>query len=184
VHRVQAYRYTGMWPMPMVPPWGAASMHAGSCRQCRKESRELLVSQTSGDDRQREVGRNFMAAMAEMAGQAGSGEAEERAESNAAAGAAAVANQVAQGTGQAFIGGGCCVSLSVEYAPNSPTVAATVSILVFGSDGTSLAWQRVEQPGVGYTVKECVITANPGSNLLVVAQNCTARVRWCEIFSC
>jgi hypothetical protein len=159
-------------------------MHAGSCRQCRKESRELLVSQTSGDDRQREVGRNFMAAMAETARQAGSGEAGERIESDAAAGGAAVAKQVAQGTGKAFIGGGCCVSLSVEYAPSSPTVAATVSIVVRGSDGTDLVWQRIEQPGAGYTVKECVITANPGSDLLVVVQNCTARVRWCEIFSC
>ena len=36
----------------------------------------------------------------------------------------------------------------------------------------------------GYRVRECVITTNPGSRLLAAALNATARVRWCEIFSC
>jgi hypothetical protein len=88
------------------------------------------------------------------------------------------------GYATAFIGGGCCVHLSIEYSPSSPSTASAVAVLVQGSDDTSLAWLKVEQPGAGYQVKEGIIATNPGADLAVIVVNMTARVRWCEIFSC
>jgi hypothetical protein len=98
--------------------------------------------------------------------------------------AAAAAAARAVGIAEGYVGGGCCVSLSVEYTPSSPTVQATVGLIVQDGQGTMLSWVRTEQPGAGYRVRECVITTNPGSRLLAAALNATARVRWCEIFSC
>ncbi|MGH7067547.1 MAG: hypothetical protein ACREFO_18685 [Acetobacteraceae bacterium] len=88
------------------------------------------------------------------------------------------------GTGTSFIGGGCCVSLSVEYAPTSPTVPYIVLVEVVDSEGTAMLWLRQETAGTPYRVKECIITTKPGAKLTVLTLNCTARVRWCEIFSC
>lgn len=88
------------------------------------------------------------------------------------------------GYATAFIGGGCCVHLSIEYSPSSPSSASAVAVLVQGSDDTSLAWLKVEQPGAGYQVKEGIIATHPGADLAVIVVNMTARVRWCEIFSC
>lgn len=84
----------------------------------------------------------------------------------------------------AFIGGGCCVHLSVEYTPTSPTAAGAVAVVVVDSEGTAMAWIKVAQPGSGYQVKECIVTTKPGANLFVLTVNMTARVRWCEVFSC
>jgi hypothetical protein len=101
--------------------------------------------------------------------------------SNAASLAAAAR---AIGMAEGYVGGGCCVSLSVEYTPSSPTVQAMVGLIVQDGEGTMLSWARTEQPGAGYRVREAVITTNPGARLLAAALNATARVRWCEIFSC
>jgi hypothetical protein len=179
----QVHRYTGMRPMLPMPPesyWGMHNLPPGYCRQCgqpssccccgcrecRKEAKELLV--TPGTTGQQEaiarsaVGAFFRALLSDVDATAPG----------------------PPGTGQAFIGGGCCVSVSVEYTPSSPTVQAQVAIIVQDSEGTLLGWGRVEQPGAGYRVKEGVITTNPGATLSVQVSNATARVRWCEIFSC
>jgi hypothetical protein len=84
----------------------------------------------------------------------------------------------------AFIGGGCCVHLSVEYAPNTPTAVSKVAVIVQDVDGTHMAWEKTEQPGAGYQVKEGVISTRPGSKVTLAVSNMTARIRWCEIFSC
>jgi len=139
------------------------------CKQCRREAKELVVTAQQGrrDENQEDIPATpigmIARAMMESAGQI---------------------NQGQLGTGSTFIGGGCCVSISVEYMPSLPTVQSTVIILVQDSDGTTLAWMRTEQPGSGYQVKECVMTTNPGARMLVLVLNATARVRWCEIFSC
>lgn len=94
------------------------------------------------------------------------------------------------GTGQAIIGGGCCVQLSVEYMPANPIVAAgsstaqqcAVRVAVVDSEGCTLTWMKVFQEG--YHVKESIITTYPGARLRVTVDNAIARVRWCEIFSC
>jgi hypothetical protein len=91
------------------------------------------------------------------------------------------------GPGQAIIGGGCCVQLSVEYMPAQQDVAGgsqtcTVMVNVVDSEGCTLTWQKVFQEG--YHVKESIITTYPGARLTVTVSNAVARVRWCEIFSC
>jgi hypothetical protein len=94
------------------------------------------------------------------------------------------AGTVATTTTKAFIGGGCCVHISVEYAPHTPTAASIVMIIVTDTDGTALAWEKREQPGAHYQVKENVITTKPGATVTLFAANATARIRWCEVFSC
>ena len=90
------------------------------------------------------------------------------------------------GTGTAFIGGGCCVHLSVEYMPESATASADgiVLVAVTDSEGTVLAWGKQVNAHSSYEIKENIITTNPGAKLLVYAVNLIVRVRWCEIFSC
>ena len=104
------------------------------------------------------------------------------AEANFSATAGAAART--PGTAKAFIGGGCCVHISIEYAPVAPTATALVAIIVTDSEGTALAWEKVEQPGGHYQVKENVITTKPGATVTLLALNATARIRWCEVFSC
>jgi hypothetical protein len=90
------------------------------------------------------------------------------------------------GIGKAFIGGGCCVHLSIEYTRANPsdTAPAIVMVVVQDSEQTFLAWGKQIGPNDGYQVKEGIVTTKPGAHLNVVVLNATARVRWCEIFSC
>jgi len=94
--------------------------------------------------------------------------------------------QTPSNVGRAVIGGGCCVSLSIEYMPSNPSLSNTqtcvVVVEVTDSAGTLMAWKR--QFKDGYHVQECIITTNPGAILAVRVNNAIARVRWCEIFSC
>jgi hypothetical protein len=84
-----------------------------------------------------------------------------------AAGTPGAAPAPAAGTAKAFIGGGCCVHISMT-----------------DTEGTTLAWEKIEQPGAHYQVKENVVTTKPGATVTVLAVNATARIRWCEVFSC
>ncbi len=171
-------------------------------RECRKEAKELLVQSTlsrSGLDKDSSVAQSlrsmnfatpFVAGI--IAPATGKVDVSDdltnlRDASFAtpiAQVSAAAADQLRFGVGTGFIGGGCCVHLSVEYTPTTPTVASAVMILVRDSEGTILAWYKAEQPGAGYQVKECVVTTKPGADLFVIVLNMTARVRWCEVFSC
>lgn len=74
--------------------------------------------------------------------------------------------------------------LSIEYVPSTPTVTSLVAVIVDDSEGTIMAWGKQEKAGAGYQIKEGIITTKPGAELSVVVVNMTARVRWCEIFSC
>lgn len=96
----------------------------------------------------------------------------------------AAANAPSLGVGSAFIGGSCCVHLSIEYVPSIPTVTSIVAVIVDDSEGTVMAWGKQEKAGAGYQIKEGIITTKPGAELNVLVVNMTARVRWCEIFSC
>jgi hypothetical protein len=84
----------------------------------------------------------------------------------------------------AFIGGGCCVHISVEYTPTSPTVDSSVLIVVQDSERTLMAWERRENAGTHYQIKEGIITMKPGAAVGVVVSNMIAKIRWCEGFSC
>ncbi|HEX7552977.1 MAG TPA: hypothetical protein VF378_05450 [Geothrix sp.] len=85
---------------------------------------------------------------------------------------------------KAFIGGGCCVHLSVEYMANNPAQPSIIIIGVVDSESTGLIWERTDPAGTPYQVKEGIITTKPGAKLTLVVNNATARVRWCEVFSC
>jgi hypothetical protein len=52
------------------------------------------------------------------------------------------------------------------------------------SEGTVLLWRKQDPVGAGYQVKQDIVTTKPGAELIVIVQNATARVRWCEVFSC
>jgi hypothetical protein len=148
------------------------------CRECRKESKELLVEPAAGDiikDRPDLVKVVRMKAALERMTEVTEVEA---------ARPAAEALAGTRGVGHAYIGGGCCVHLSVEYAPASLTARSAVEIMVMDSEGTEMAWGKYEMPGAGYQVKEGIITTKPGAKLVVVVMRMVARVRWCEVFSC
>ena len=89
------------------------------------------------------------------------------------------------GIGKTFIGGGCCVHLSIEYMPDNPLSAASgaVVVMVIDSDATVLEWGKTVGAQSGYQIKENIITTYPGALLAVEVQNVIARVRWCEVFS-
>lgn len=182
-HQVPTYTGAGpAYPPPGHSPHGfchSCCHPAAKCccnRECRKEARELLVQPTlaraaleKDDAHAAAFARAALFPSHQPAGH----------QLDAIGQAAPKA-----GIGRAFIGGACCVHLSVEYTPQTPTAASKVLVLADDSEGTVLAWGKSEQPGAGYRIKECIITTKPGADLLVLVVNMTARVRWCEIFSC
>ena len=92
----------------------------------------------------------------------------------------------ARGAKTAFIGGGCCVHLSVEYMPANAALTpnSLVVVLVVDSEKTIMGWAQAAGSGSVYQVRESIITTKPGAHLAVAVWNMTARVRWCEVFSC
>jgi hypothetical protein len=177
VNRAQfAHRYTGAHVIPFAAPahfahgpgmcrscgQPSANCHCG-CRQCRTEAKELVVDLASKP-------RTGISTLGTVLGAL---------HSNALT--AAADNT---GTDTAFVGGGCCVHISVEYALVAATSDGSVLVGVKDSEGTVMAWQRTEKAGTAYTVKESIITTNPGALVVVVVNNMIARVRWCEVFSC
>lgn len=160
-----------------------------SCRECRRESRDLLVQATStraklADDPALADAVRRMSVLSVYSSL--SSKASEQDEATPEANVSAVgivARNAAMGLGSAFIGGGCCVHLSVEYTPTS-TANGLVAILVQDSNDTTLAWIKQVIAGRGYQIKEGVVTTKPGAQLTVLVVGATARVRWCEVFSC
>jgi hypothetical protein len=178
-------------------------------RDCRKESKELLVRP---EPARRDVASltemRHHVAMASMAA-APDSTAEDRKKASGGTKTAEKAvfaevnplitsldaeiakptGKIQQGKGQAIIGGGCCVELAIEYMPTPPLVSlgsggGTVSLVlaaVTDSEGAILMWSKLVAPG--YHVKEGIITTYPGALLHVQVINAIARVRWCEIFS-
>jgi hypothetical protein len=179
-----AQRYSGSRILPFAPPGGHAHHGPGhchscgqpsgdcrcGCRQCRKEAKELLLvgaAAKTGDV----TGANLQTNN-NLAG------------ANIGRLATAAATTDANGAVTAFIGGGCCVHISVEYAPITPTAQSVVAVLVTDSEGTGLLWEKSDPPGTHYQVKENVVTTKPGATIRLIAVNATLRARWCEVFSC
>jgi hypothetical protein len=151
------------------------------CRECRKEAKELLVEATTT---RQKIGQdpNLANAVAQMSAlSAFADPSGEPASANQLL-SPVVIREGALGLQSAFIGGGCCVHLSVEYTPTG-TADGTVGLIVKESD-TELLWMKKAAAGLGYQIKEGVITTKPGATLTVLAVGATARVRWCEVFSC
>jgi len=197
------------YPGPAVLP-GPASQHGGSgfcqscchprskccCghRECRKEAKELLVEADTSFDQKTDTGSVAGARVRVMASLATLDAAEEAetktkdGETRLSTGSllSAVNARLKVGTGKAFIGGGCCVHLSIEYTPinAASTTPGLVGVVVQDSEKTILAWVKQVDPQDGYQIKECIITTKPGAHVVVAVVNATARLRWCEVFSC
>lgn len=179
----QFARYTGSRVVPFAPHGhaygpglckrcGCASADCRcGCRQCRKEAKELTFT---ADPKANVAGNAAGFAAAHLASFA------QAAGTTGAAAAAAPAAVPAT----AFIGGGCCVHIALEYAPITATAPSAVAILVRDTEGTLMAWEKFNPPGTHYQVKECVVTTKPGATILLFAINATVRARWCEVFSC
>ena len=153
------------------------------CRECRKEARDLLVEpSTSRDQVVGDVGMaDAVARMSTLSLFANLKEDPEPA--NLAAAGPLAPNQGRIGLGKAFIGGGCCVHLSIEYTP-AGAADGLVAIHVQDSNDTQLIWMKKAVAGLGYQIKEGIVTTKPGAHLTLLVVGATARVRWCEIFSC
>ena len=170
--------YTGSRVLPFAPRGQAygpgtcksCGCDSGSCRcgcrQCRTEAKELTV--TADPKAQGRGGAVGSLAGAFLAAGAGAG--------------AAAGNAVSPVT--AFIGGGCCVHISLEYAPITATAQSIVAIIAHDTEGTAMLWEKLDPPGARYQVKENVITTKPGATIMLLAVNATVRARWCEVFSC
>jgi hypothetical protein len=141
-------------------------------RECRKESKELLVN---SDDA---ATKPVVVAESPASG------ALNRLRSEYVSIGHEIGTIDRVGRSEGFIGGGCCVHLSVEYIANDPTQPSRVIVAVLDSENTTLRWGREEPAGTPYRIKEGIITTKPGAHLMVSVVNATARVRWCEIFSC
>jgi len=157
-------------------------------RECRKEARELLVpAEKAGTTIDKGIIQSLIRekAVTETGGTKSSKENKESADKASIAAPQALLETFAvkgqAATGSAFIGGGCCVHLSIEYA--SVSESSQVHVIVQDAEGTVLSWGKKDiQPG--YYIKEGIITTNPGARLMVVVADVVARVRWCEVFSC
>lgn len=153
-------------------------------RECRKEAKELVVGVEDSASKARQIGTSD---------QIDPNLAKQMKEKSVLmnfkswAGAESL---VEEGTTQpddkamAFIGGGCCVHLSVEYTPRVLTRAVVVAVAARDGDGTFLIWMKRDPAGAGYQVKEGIMMTKPGAAVSIEVTNAVARLRWCEIFSC
>jgi hypothetical protein len=153
------------------------------CRECRKEAKELLVEATSTREKiaadptlaAAAVRMSVLTAFADTSGEQ---------KASAFNVQLPVIGRTGQlGLGAAFIGGGCCVHLSIEYTPTG-TADGVIAVLVQDSNDTELIWIKTASHGLGYQIKEGIVTTKPGAHLAVLVEGATARVRWCEVFSC
>lgn len=85
------------------------------------------------------------------------------------------------GIGDTYVGGGCCVHLSIEYT--ATLSASAVAVAVIDPKNTVMTWAKANLK-TGYTIKEGIIHTSPGSLLVVAVGAAVARVRWCEVFGC
>jgi hypothetical protein len=153
------------------------------CRECRKEAKELLVEATSTRAKIAED-PTLAAAAARMSILTPFANPGVDQTADAPISALPITGRGSQlGLGAAFIGGGCCVHLSIEYAPTG-TADGAIAVLVQDSNDTELIWVKAVSAGLGYQIKEGIVTTKPGAHLALLVEGATARVRWCEVFSC
>ena len=60
----------------------------------------------------------------------------------------------------------------------SPTVKVTTA-----AAGSSATWSD-DAPAEGYTVRQAVLSAAPGTKVTLAVNNAIARLRWCELVCC
>ena len=81
-----------------------------------------------------------------------------------------------------LVGGARPVFLSLEYlvdaGASSPSVTVTTA-----AGGSSATWTD-DSPPQGYTVRQAVLSAAPGTKVTLAVNNAIARLRWCELVCC
>ncbi len=145
------------------------------CRQCRKEAKELVFTPDASTVGKGNITGGLAAAYLAHRNAADPAQAKPAADPTILQ----FGNLVT-----AFIGGGCCVHISLEYAPVTATASSSVLIAVADTEGTIMMWEKTDPAGTHYQIKENVMTTKPGATIALFAENATVRARWCEVFSC
>ena len=81
-----------------------------------------------------------------------------------------------------LVGGARPVFLSLEYLVDAGAASPTVKIAT-AAGGSSATWTD-DAPAEGYTVRQAVLSAAPGTKVTVAVNNAIARLRWCELVCC
>lgn len=81
-----------------------------------------------------------------------------------------------------MVGGERQVFLSLEYIVDAGAASPTVKVTT--AAGSSSATWSDDAPSEGYTVRQAVLSAAPGTKVTLAVNNATARLRWCELVCC
>ncbi len=81
-----------------------------------------------------------------------------------------------------LVGGSRPAFLSVEYLVDAGASSPSVKITT-AAGGSSATWTD-DTPPQGYTVRQAVLSAAPGTKVTLAVNNVTARLRWCELVCC
>ena len=81
-----------------------------------------------------------------------------------------------------FVGGARPVFLSLEYLVDAGAKSPAVKVTTTAS-GSSATWSD-DAPAEGYTVRQAVLSAAPGTKVTLSVNNAFARLRWCELVCC
>ena len=81
-----------------------------------------------------------------------------------------------------LVGGERPVFLSLEYVVDAGAASPTVKVTT-ASGGSSATWSD-DAPAEGYTVRQAVLSAAPGTKVTLAVNNVVARLRWCELVCC
>jgi hypothetical protein len=152
---------------------------------CRKEAKELVAVPGQPEGDKTGVLAQHPKFMAFMTSSPAFENLEETKDTRQPAGERVQPERPATGSAFAFIGGGCCVHLSVEYMLLDPLAQTSGSVRVGVTDShqTTLLWAKAVLPQSHYEIHEDILTTYAGAALMLVVRNAVARVRWCEVFS-
>lgn len=81
-----------------------------------------------------------------------------------------------------MVGGARAVFLSLEYLVDAGAASPAVKVTT-AAGGSSATWSD-DAPVEGYTVRQAVLSAAPGTKVTVSVNNAIARLRWCELVYC
>lgn len=81
-----------------------------------------------------------------------------------------------------LVGGARAVFLSLEYLVDAGAASPKVKVTT-AAGGSSATWSD-DAPAEGYTVRQAVLSAAPGTKVTVSVNNAIARLRWCELVCC
>jgi hypothetical protein len=83
---------------------------------------------------------------------------------------------------EGLVGGARPVFLSLEYLVDAGAASPAVKVTTTAA-GSSATWSD-DTPAEGYTVRQAVLSAAPGTKVTLAVNNAIARLRWCELVCC